>query len=348
MQQSTWHTEIWTPDGDLVADFSGRVKNRSYDESRNEAEIIQWAINLDEIEEYCRKVGTEPDALINPGINEIRIRHGSNYLGGGQITYANPNTDGSLYEVRGTGFLNLFKDRRIHEETTFDTVNPGGIPASLITASQTGANRDFGVTIGATASLANSTKIFKPIDIKAAIQETAKEFNFDFRFSHDKVFSTYQMLGSIRAGLIFEYPGNIINMSAPLDATNIQNSIEVLGSGAGEEAAARVVVEDTASQEDYKVRESALLVSDIEDEDQLTAKGQTELAAYGRPFRVPILVTDANVWPFVTDYSVGDYIKVINRKYQSFRTVNGLYRVEKRHITVDENDVAKVKLYVSL
>jgi hypothetical protein len=102
-------------------------------------------------------------------------------------------------------------------------------------------------------------------------------------------------------------------------------------------------VDDLQSQINYKVLEGKLLQSSVTDEDTLTDNGNAELAAVSTAFEILTIQVNGNVAPFVTDYKIGDYVKVTIRE----ENINAMYRIERINLTIDENDDEDVWLYLS-
>jgi hypothetical protein len=350
---SKYHFELWSPSGELLADLAGRAQRRQITQSRNEAEDIQWQLDINELEDLCRRMNTTPDELINPGSTEVRIRRGSSYLCGGQITYRDPNiSEGSQYlDVRATGFLNLFKSRYTDApQRVFSAVQATTIAATLINETQAkGADWDFGVTIGSLATVGVHDRTYIEDEIKDSLQRLTRVQTapFDFEFTADKVFNTYARLGSERPEIIFEYPGNVKSLRSPKDATGLANSIRVQGSGSGTDGSARAVRDGADSQHNYKVREKKVQESSTVEVGTLEDDGDAELAAWAYPFEVPMLSVDGNVSPLVTDYGIGDYLMFVSKRYRILAALNGFFRLEKRVITIDEDDNEDVQLMVT-
>jgi len=352
VQPSKYAFELWSPSGLLLADLAGRAKNRRIVMSRNEAEDITWQLDLNEFENYCRTINATPSSLLQPNSTEIRIRRGSKYLCGGKLLYRNPRVtpNSQDIELKATGFLNLFKRRYTAAERIFTGVEATTIAATLIEESQDqGPNWDFGVTIGSLATVGTHDRIYHDDEIKDSLQNLTKVqvAPFDFEFTYDKVFNTYAAVGSRRPELIFEYPGNIKSFEVPVDGTLTANSIRVLGSGSGTQGSIRVVRDDLSSQANYKVLEEKLLESSVTEDTTLEQHGDAELAAVANPFEIPSIEVDGNVAPYVTDYQIGDYVRVIIRGYELTSNINALYRIERIDLSVDENDQESVKLYLS-
>lgn len=349
---SIWHFEFYTRDGDLLADLTGRANERSIEQSRNIACSVIAKFDLAEIEAYAAASKIDdPNSIIIPGSTEVRVRRGTKYLEGAQISYRRIIIkDTAKVEIRASGFLSLFGDRFTDEERFFAATQATSIAATLITETQAGhVDNNFGVTIGTLATVGAHDKTFKAVRIDEAIKRSAELFDFDFEFTHDKVFNTYAAIGSRRPDITFKYPGNILSIDSPLDATNIKNRVYVLGSGSGSGGGSNVKVQrDSAvSQTDYKVREERLNYSDVEDEDDLANHGDVELDAWSVPFEIPTITVDGKVAPFVTDYGIGDYVKVECNVFGMLRGINGFFRVERRVIKLDKDDNETVTLYLS-
>jgi hypothetical protein len=340
---------LWNPEGIMLADLTGRAKMRRLIQSRNEADDIYWQVGMVEIEQLARALHMHPNELLVTNQTEIRIRRGDEYIGGGQLIYRYPRvtTQTADFELRASGFLNLMSDRYTDDERIFTATEATTITSTLITESQALTNGDFGITIGSLATVGVHDITYKAENIKDVIQANAAQFNFDFEFTHDKVFNTYAALGSVRPEIIFEYPGNIREFGAPEDGTRLANHVTALGSGSGTQGNIRAVSEDADSQLDYKLRQDRINVSGVEDEADLQRHADVHRDTWSRPFEVPDLTVDGNIAPFVTDYRIGDYVTVQCKQFRSLEHINGLYRIEKRQIEIDENDNETVKLYVS-
>lgn len=348
MKPSKYSLELWSPSGQLLADLSGRASNRHVVMARNEAEEIDWNLDLGEFEHYARSIGTTSSQLLQPGITEVRVKRLGKYLCGGKLVWREIDLqpEAQTVQLKATGFLNLFTDRYTAPLVTFTNVERTTIAWTLIDSSQsTDATWNFGVTQGSLATLGTYSRQYQNVRIKDALQDLTKlQTAFDFEFTYDKIFNTYAAIGTRRPEIIFEYPGNVMSITSTLDATSIANKLYILGSGIGQEAAVQIESDDLNSQANYKVREKPIILSDVLDSGTLGDYGQAQLAAWGIPFEVPVIEYDGSVGPAVTDYRIGDYVSVRTKGFDLTAQLNGFYRAENLDLTIDENDNEDVKL----
>jgi hypothetical protein len=339
--------EIVNPNGELLADLSGMAKARKIDLSRNEAEDIQFTINLQDFEKYCASLNIEPQNILAIYQNEVRVRRGSNYICGGQLIYY--ETKFETIEVRATGFLNLFKDRYTGDERIFTAVEATEIAETLIDETQAHEYGDFGVTMGTLETVGVHDRTYRRTNIKDALQNLTNVIlhPFDFEFTYDKVFNAYATLGSQRPEIVFEFPRNIMDYRVPFDATGLVNHIIVLGSGNGDEALNSYIGEDETSKLNYKRRERVLTPNSVSSEDTLEEYAMAELAAWSVPFELPIITVDGNKAPFLGDYHLGDYVKVKLLNSKMTEHIDSMYRIEKIQIKVDDDNNETIDLSLS-
>lgn len=349
---SKYAFELFSPNGTLLADLSGIATNRTFTRSRNEADDISCDIDFNKFHRYCADINTHPRALLIPGQTELRVRRYDKYLAGGQINYAEPDisAQSQVMSIRAAGFLNLFADRQI-PFTEYIGQDVGVIARALITDSQAQTNGDFGVTLGVVpASIALANETYNRVSIKQALQDLANSETkgFDMDFTPNKVFNIYTQMGNNRPEARFEFPNNITSFKVPLDATSMANEVVVLGAGIGAEStSASATSDDLIAQVTYKLRQK--IVTDNGDDNAsggVQEEADAELAAWSNPIEIPQITVDGNKLPFVGNYDIGDYIWVNLGGYKWFEDFNGLHRIEKYTVAIDDGDNESPILYL--
>lgn len=355
---SKYSLEIYDPNGVLLADLTSRARNRRLVKSRNEADEISWVLDLDEFEAYCRAANQDPASVLATGRNEVRVKRGKSYLAGGQIIYWNVRrADRSkTIDIRAVGFLNLLSFR--YTSAAYSATDGAAMARDLITTSQAQTNGNFGITLGDTASVGLWNKSFSRASLKEAIQELADSptRGFDFEVTYDKVFNIYKAIGSDRSNeILFESPGSIIDWSLPNDATGLANEIIGIGSGNGSEVqsvytgSANNSDIAAASQVNYALRQKFYQRSSVENSDGSLADMVTgQLNDWAFPFEVPQITVNGNRAPFITDYDIGDTIRVRLKDSDIAKHIDGAYRIERYDLAIDDNDDERITLALSV
>lgn len=86
----------------------------------NDVEEVSFNIDLLRFEEKCQQMGVDPNDLLTPYAQDIRIRRNGVYIMGCnlvEVTINLPVEPPSQIAIKGSGYLNLFKDQYILSET---------------------------------------------------------------------------------------------------------------------------------------------------------------------------------------------------------------------------------------
>jgi len=270
-QSSIYVVELWSPQGQQIADLSPLLLSRHFKATRNRAEVVDLSFDLGQIESYFASLGLSVQQLLGLGYNEIRIRRGSRYLVGAQIHYLLPSLEGDkrTLEVRAVGFLELLKDRFLYPS---DANDPLGLKLTnmdladvlwyFVNLTQSRTNGSFGITRGYYPPTGTRaiTDTFQPYatnirDIIIAL--TQRNNSIDFSFSADKAVNVYYPQGSDKTELRFALPGNIKSLRLPVDASELATLVIARGSGNGADQQVVQTYPATATPEQatYKLRE---------------------------------------------------------------------------------------------
>ena len=122
LQPATYEIEIWDWRAEsYVADLSTLVVgdlNISWE--LNDIEELNFSIDLTQFEKRCKEMGVEPDDILTPYKHDIRVKRNNQYILGTNLVETNvqvPNDSPVLINLKCTGFLNLFKDQYLLDET---------------------------------------------------------------------------------------------------------------------------------------------------------------------------------------------------------------------------------------
>jgi hypothetical protein len=360
--QSIYTVELWSPQGQQIADLSPLLLSRHFKATRNRAEVVDLSFDLGQIESYCASLGLSVQQLLGPGYNEIRIRRGSRYLVGAQIQYLLPSLEGDkrTLEVRAVGFLELLKDRYLYPSDgaslTQTGVDIGQVAWNFINLTQNRTNGSFGFTLGTIQVSRTITDTWQPYattikDILIAL--TQRNNSIDFSFSADKVFNVYYPQGQDKTELRFALPGNIKSLRLPVDASELATLVIARGSGNGadQQVVQTYPASGTPEQVTYKLREVIDDYPSINVNQTLIDKATEHYRKNATPTVIPEIVLDGNQEPFLGAYWLGDRVPISIDANQgsAFATLDGqMWRVNEVDVTVDENDAETIRLKVGL
>lgn len=352
--------EAWNKTS-LVADITQLVTNVSYTITRNDAETLQFDVDLFKFESYCKDHlgGMDPHVVIQPYATDIKVKRNGVYLFGTQVVMPSFNLAGdsgntassdasgmSDYPVTiyCTGYLNFFKDRYITK--TYTNMERVAIAIDIINTTQAQTNGSFGVTIGSTqfnTGFTDSERTYSLDNIKTKLQELANisDYPFDFGFSYDKVFSTYQHIGAVRDDITFIYGGELSNVQAfsmDRDASQLYNKIYGIGFGFGSAALTNSPGTgiDTTSQLNYYLREEILQNNSVTVQATLDQNTNTELAVRKDLLELPKITV---VTPQLNGkwINIGDIITFQVLTHTWLSEINGKYRTEQIQVSLDDN-----------
>lgn len=366
-----YELELWTSSGVRMADISSLAQNRTYTLERNEAEELSFDLDMYAFEAFAAAMNTDPKVLITPYQTDVLVKRDGQYLFGVQVDDVIFNltndpatmTEGSMSNgpdtfspsvtITGHGYLNLFKDRYV--TITYTGNERCFIAGDLITQAQAATNGDVGVTLAATqysTGIDDTTRTYTRDNVKTSLQNltTLVDGRFDFGFSFDKQFQCYGQIGSLRTDLQFTYGGpdsNVAGFYMERTATSLFNEIIGLGSGFG----ADQLVSDPATSGDVTSQLANYLRQDIKqynsvvEQDTLDQDAAADLSLEKDLLEIPQITVTGKELENVPFLGVGDRIPIRSVGHP-FLDINGLYRIEKMTVTIDDNDFENsIQLY---
>lgn len=346
--QVKYELELWI-NGVMVADISRLAKSRGYTIKRNDAEELTFTLDVKAFEAHCVSAGRDPEATLVPYVTDVRVRRNGAYLFGTQVVDLNYtfNESGASMVVKCSGFLDLFRDRYITK--TYTAEDSPEVARDMLDDTQT-VYGDFGVENGPDQYVSGIPHDRAYIDqnIKDALLNLTEliDDNFDFAFTYDRKFNTYEMQGTYRPNLKLTYPYNIKSITTPKTALNLYNYTIGLGSGFGEETVRSEGgdAQDTVSRLNYGTRMRIVSFNSVSSQDVLDQNTATENAKTKDLLILPKLTVSGEFIDLNTVW-VGDRIPVEVQGHPSL-PLNDIYRIEQIAVTLDDNDAEDIGLTV--
>lgn len=246
--------------------------------------------------------------------------------------------------VKATGFLDLFATRLITK--TYTAEESTEIARDMLDETQV-VYGDYGVVNGPEQFNTGVDRDRTYIDqnIKDALLNLTDliDGNFDFEFTYDRKFNTYEMMGTYRPNLKLTYPYNIKSISTPKTALNLFNYTIGLGSGFGEETV-RSEVSDIDSRLNYGTRMRVVTFNSVQDQTVLNQNTMAENAKTKDLLILPKLTVTGDFLDLNTVW-VGDRIPVEVQGHPSL-PLNDIYRIEQIAVNIDQNDAEDIGLTV--
>lgn len=333
----------------MVADITRLAQSRKFTIKRNDSEELEFTLDVKAFEAHCVAAGRDPEATLVPYVTDVRVKRLGSYLFGVQvvdIAYTF-NEGGASMVVKSTGFLDLFRDRYITKNYTAEEATE--IARDMLDETQV-VYGDWGVVNGPEQYNTGVDRDRNYIDqnIKDALQNLTDliDGKFDFAFTYDRKFNTYEMQGTYRPNMRLTYPYNIKSITTPKTALNLFNYTIGLGSGFGEETVRSEGgdAQDTDSRLNYGTRMRIVSFNSVADQ---TVLDQNTAAENDRTKNLLILpkLTVSGEFLDLSSVWVGDRIPVEVQGHPSL-PLNDVYRIEQITCTLDENDSESIDLTV--
>ena len=354
-QASQYRFEVFDSAGNLIADLSPHARSRHFTVRRNRAEQVSLSFDQGQLEDLASDLGLTVRQILEPGVNDIVISRGNRALARSQISYLLPtlSANGRSVEVRAAAYLDLFKDRYLwaSDTLTYTATDIGAVAWAFINQAQSKLRGNFGVTMGTIQASRAITDTWQPFatsirDILIAL--TDRNNSIDFSFGPDKTFNVYYPgQGTTKTDLRFSFPGNIRELSLPVDASEMVNYSINRGSGNGLDNPLIYTVIDVASTVTYHIREAIDDYPAINVPQTLIDKGAKRIRKNATPTVIPELTLDGNIEPYLGAYWVGDRVPVaIEASAGSlYQPLDGqTWRINEVDVTLNEDDNETVRL----
>lgn len=339
-----WQIELWDISGSYVLDIS-RFVSIDLELKLNDADTVQFSIDLKQFTDLCTSVGLTPRNVLYPKKTQVIVRRNGIIKTGGRVSQANTtaNDDGSkTLAVTVDGYEAYFAKRFV--SNNWVATERSLIAWQAIDMAQSVPNGDLGVVQGTLASPLYASDLTADfMAVKDILQRFtyAQPATYDYEIAVDvvggeitKTFNTYTRLGSDRPQIELVDPLNFkANVSRSGDS--MANRLIGLGSGIGD-SRLQSIQEDSTSQLTYLVEEQKQLFNTVSKQETLDEN------------TIGLLENSRNIlglfsgvaYPGAIDLdvvSVGDSLtcRIENDPYNN--DVDGLYRIYTLKIQVDEN-----------
>lgn len=344
--------ELWTRSGVPIADITHLVRNYFAVEERNEAEQLQFSMDLDAFEDYMLlKVGADPVSNFREGQTEIKVKENGEYVFGCQVQWApiNLNEDGSAtISVTATGYLNFFNARYPNPAIKYNNIEAVSIARDLISKAQAVTNGNYGITLPSSGYYVTGKQRTREYaaytaSTKLCIQRLTnlEDGNFDFRILANKQFMTYRAIGSPRSDFKITYDrkrnrstfdSSVLNRGA----NQLFNSIIGLGSGNGGETMTSIQT-DALSALEFGLREDVSLFNSVSNQTTLDENTKARLKRVKDLVRMPQTTLSGADLPKVP-ISIGDIIPFEYTGRKLLEDMSGNHRIERIETRLDENN----------
>jgi hypothetical protein len=361
--------ELWSSSGQRLADISRLTQKRSFTIQRNEAETLNFQLDLYAFEAFADGIGVPANVLLNPYATDVKVKRNGTYLFGTQVVAAPLDAAADMSRVTESGggggissfdhlitvscqgYLDLFKDRYL--TYSYSQQDASFIAGDMLGQAQTAPNGNVGVTLGTSNYLTGvlRDRNYTRQNIKTELQNLTQliDGRFDFAFDSNKVFNIYSQIGAKRSDIQFTFggpQGNIIGLNTENSATSLYNEIIGLGSGFGADQIVSTQ-DDPSSQLNRYLRQDIKQYNSVVIQSTLDQNAQADLALEKDLLVMPQITISGKELQNIPFISVGDRIQV-NAVGHSFLTnLNGYYRVEKMAVSLDDNDFeSEIRLYL--
>lgn len=234
---------------------------------------------------------------------------------------------------------------RVDDEDAYHNLNVGTIYGGL-DDTEDGTGHNYATT----DYISNRQYDYQLQNVKDAVMDLValEDDNFDFEFTYDRKFNTYDKKGSIRTDLSLDYPGNVESLDITRSAIELINKVQNIGSGIGDERL-EVFAYDNASRLRYGNRESVITNSNVSLEDTLKAQAEGLLADtkdVSRELTIEVgdgSITCGNIQTGdILPFKVGNTL--LSSGYSIIGDMSGWYRVKGISQTFTQDGMERTKL----
>lgn len=359
--RSLYRFELWNATDGRIADLSSLCTSRSFKLRLNRAESLDLTFSLRVIEDFAASIDLTPVELLNPGVNDIRVYRGNKPIFGARVRYISSaiEEESETLQLHASGYLDDFAYRYLWPVTGVDggvtkytSTDIGAILWDMIDTTQSLTNGDMGFTQGTIQTSRNLTDTWQPYatslkDIFIAITE--RDNSVDFGFSYDRKLNVYYpSQGRVQTDFAFTYPGNVVKLSVPVDASQLVNVSINRGSGNGLDITPIRTRNDTPSQETFGRMERIDDYADVSVNATLDSFGDETLRIFSQPLIIPDVTLRSGKEPPLGAYGLGDWVKFNIPGRPAFANIHNTHqRIQEIAVSLNDMDTEEIRLTVA-
>lgn len=347
-QRPTYEVELFDNNGTALGDITSFVQKLSYSQEVNESEELNFSIDLHKFQELAESLGVaDPNVLLEEYATDVKIKRNGEYMLGTHVDSIGDDVgeDSATISVTARGYLSFFEKRNLTKSYPL-TLDSTAIARDMIMQTQSRPRGDFGVRLqpGGYASGVRRDMNYQDAEIKRELISLAESRYgpFEFAFTHDKKFQTYQQLGSDKA-LWLVYGDNLTGITVDRLGSRRYNYIQGLGSGFGSDML-RQVAEDPVDQIRHYLREKSVQFNSVTNTTTLFQNAMSELLLATSP-AIPIVKTNTTKLRGHLP-SLGDTIHLDVNRLPYLAKYSGTYRIIKIDVRLDDGGEEEISLYL--
>lgn len=258
-----------------------------------------------------------------------------------------------IFEQNQSGITSLWVDNvfvyRTDDEDRYHDLNVGTIYGGL-DDTEDGTGHNYATT----DYTSDRQYDYQLQNVKDAVMDLValEDDNFDFEFTYDRKFNTYDQKGTIKTDLTLDYPGNIESLDIRQSAVELANKIQNIGSGIGDERLETWSYDNT-SRLKYGNRESIVTNSNVSIMETLIAQAEGLVADSKDVTReLSVQVNDGSI--NCGNIETGDILafrignQLLSSGYSIIGAMGAWYRVKGLKQTFTQDGVEQTQLTLDL
>lgn len=339
-----WTILLIDLNGNPTMDISRITNGLTLELNLNDSDVLSFDMDLKAFEDMCVSAGVLPRNVLYPQRTEIKAYRNGIAKFGGIVMEANSELGEfeTSISVTADSYESYFAKRLITKNYT--NTDRSQIAWDAIDTVQSVTYGDLGVTQGVLATIFPSdlTCDLKPVKDILQLYTYAQPTTYDYEITPDKVFNTYERIGSYRPQFALVYGQNIVSMGVPRNSDTLKNKIWGLGSGIGEERL-QYEANDNDSQAANRIVEGKSLYNSVVDINTLEENTEGDLEQSRNVLVLPNVVV-SGLTVDLDVVSVGDTLPVSCEGSLYNNDINSDLRIYSMKINISRESFESITL----